>query len=59
MAITEVVGYKNGQIELNTLYEFVEDENSTLEKVSGSLKRTKNKLQNDFKLKLMGYKGEI
>lgn len=30
MAITEVVGIKNGEIELNPLYEFKEDENSTL-----------------------------
>lgn len=59
MEITEVVGYENGQIILNPLYVFEEDENTTLEKVSGSLKRTKNPLRNDFKLKLMGYHGEI
>lgn len=59
MEITEVVGYKDGQIILNPLYKFEEDENSTLEKVSGSLLRTENKMINDFKLKLMGYKGTI
>lgn len=59
MEITEIVGYENGQIILNPLYVFEEDENTTLEKVSGSLKRTKNPLHNDFKLKLMGYRGEI
>ncbi|MCI8669372.1 MAG: CpaF family protein [Lachnospiraceae bacterium] len=59
MEITEVVGYENGQIKLNPLYVFEEDENTTLEKVSGFLKRTKNPLVNDFKLKLMGYRGEI
>lgn len=59
MQITEVVGYENGKIILNPLYIFEEDENSTLDKVSGSLKRTDNKLKNDFKLKLMGYKGDI
>ena len=59
MEITEVVGYENGKIILNPLYVFEEDEESTLDKVSGSLKRTNNKLKNDFKLKLMGYKGEI
>ena len=59
MEITEIVGYENGQIILNPLYVFEEDENTTLEKVSGSLKRTKNPLRNDFKLKLMGYHGEI
>ena len=59
MEICEVVGYENGQIVLNPLYVFEEDENSTLEKVSGSLKRTENKMQNDFKLKLAGIRTEI
>lgn len=54
MEITEVIGYENGEIILNPLYRFEEDENSTLEKVSGTLKRTKNPLQNDFKLRLAG-----
>lgn len=58
MEITEVVGYQNGEILLNPLYVFVEDENSTVEKVSGQLVRTENKIVNDFKLKLMGYRGE-
>lgn len=56
MEITEVVGYEDGKIILNPLYVFVEDENSTLEKVSGQLQRTKNKMQNVFKLQLAGYK---
>ena len=59
MEITEVVGYKDGEIILNPLYVFEEDEKSTLEKVSGSLVRTKNPLQNDFKLKLSGIKTKI
>ena len=46
MEITEVTGYENGQIQLNPLYVFEEDENSTLERVSGGLKRTKNPLVN-------------
>ncbi len=54
MEITEVVGYKNGEILLNPLYVFEEDENSTLQKVSGSLKRTGNPLKNDLKLQLAG-----
>lgn len=57
--ITEVVGYENGRIVLNPLYVFKEDENSTVEKVSGSLKRTDNKLIKDFKLKLAGIYKEI
>ena len=59
MEITEVVGYENGKIILNPLYVFVEDENSTMDKVSGTLQRTENALQNDFKLKLSGIKTEI
>lgn len=54
MEITEVIGYENGEIILNPLYRFEEDENSTMEKVSGSLKRTDNPLKNDFKLRLAG-----
>ncbi len=59
MEITEVVGYENGKIVLNPLYVFEEDECSTLEKVSGNLKRTGNKMKNTFKLQLSGYKTEI
>lgn len=59
MEICEVVGYENGEIILNPLYVFEEDENSTLEKVSGSLNRTKNPMKNDFKLRLAGVKTEI
>lgn len=55
MEISEVTGYENGEIKLNTLYRFEEDENSTLEKVSGSLNRTDNPMINDYKLRLMGY----
>lgn len=59
MEICEIVGYENGQIILNPLYVFEEDEHSTLEKVSGSLLRTENPLINDYKLRLKGYRGTI
>ena len=59
MEITEVVKYENGKIVLNPLYVFEEDEKSTLEKVSGSLKRTNNPMKNTFKLTLSGIKLEI
>lgn len=59
MEISEVVGYENGKVQLNPLYKFEEDENSTLEKVSGSLKRTENKLKNTFKLQLSGFGTDI
>lgn len=59
MEITEVLGYENGKIVLNSLYRFQEDENSTMEKVSGQLMRTENKMQNTFKLRLNGVYQEI
>lgn len=59
MEITEVVGYENGKVILNPLYVFKEDEKSTLDKVSGKLMRTKNKMKNTFKLQLAGIKMEI
>ena len=59
MEITEVVRYENGKIILNPLYVFEEDENSTLDKVSGQLERTSNPMQNTFKLQLSGFKAEI
>ena len=54
MEITEVVGYEAGQVKLNVLYKFEEDEKSTLEKVSGRLNRTENPIVNNFKLLLAG-----
>lgn len=59
LEITEVLDLENGQITLNPLYEFREDENSTLEKVSGSLVRTNNPLRNIIKLQMCGFKTEI
>ena len=59
MEISEVLGYENGEILLNPIYEFIEDETSTLEVVRGKLTRTKNPFRNDHKLRLMGYRGNI
>lgn len=59
MEITEVLGIKDGKIQLNPLYVFKEDENSTIEKVSGHLVRTKNKMQNNLKLQMAGINSEI
>lgn len=58
MEICEVIGYENGQIQLNPLYLFEEDENSTLEVVSGKLNRTKNPMKNIYKLQLAGFSKE-
>lgn len=59
MEICEVVGYENGQIILNPLYVFREDEHSTMQKVSGGLRRTDNPMKNNFKLRLAGIQTEI
>ena len=59
MEICEVTGYENGEIQINPIYQFIEDENSTLEKVSGRLTRTENPFKNDFKLRLSGIKEVI
>lgn len=59
MEISEITGYKDGEIGINPIYRFVEDENSTLEKVSGRLMRTENPFQNDYKLRLSGIKEVI
>ena len=65
LAITEVVRYEpgegneTGRVVLNPLYIFEEDENSTLTRVSGSLKRTENPMINDFKLIMSGIKTKI
>lgn len=49
MEITEIVGLENGKIILNPLFKFEEDEKTTVRKVSGSLKRTHNKMQHPDK----------
>lgn len=56
MEITEIVGYQDGKIVLNPLYVFEEDENSTLEKVSGGLVRTGNPLIHTEKLLVSGHR---
>ncbi|MBR5510158.1 MAG: CpaF family protein [Lachnospiraceae bacterium] len=59
MEICEIVGFENGKIQVNPIYLFVEDENSTLNKVSGKLLRTKNPFINDQKLRMAGINEEI
>ncbi len=53
--ISEVCGVENGEIRLNTLYEFVENEDSTLDNVKGELKRTENAFRNYSKLMAAGF----
>lgn len=59
MEICEVCGYEDGRIRLNPLYRFVEDEGSTLEKVSGCLVRTEHAMENTYKLQLAGIRTVI
>ena len=44
MAISEVVGLENGKVVLNPLFQFEEDEHTTVRKVSGTLNRTANEM---------------
>lgn len=57
--ISEVCEIKNGEIELNKLYEFVEDKSSKLDEVKGELKRTNNEFRNYAKLKAAGINMKI
>ena len=54
MEIVEVVGYESGKYILNPLFKFEEDKYSTNSKVSGSLKRTQNKMVKTLKLVMSG-----
>ena len=58
MEICEVIGYEDGKIILNPIYQFREDSTSTLSHVSGALVRTGNKMKNIFKLQLAGFSKE-
>lgn len=59
MEISEIVGYENGKIIMQPLYKFYEDEKSTLNKVSGQLRRTEYKMVHDEKLRLSGIEVDI
>ena len=54
MEITEVLGYKDGEIMLNPLYIFEETGEDSKGMVIGSLKRTENPLVNRQKAKQRG-----
>nr|WP_235776350.1 CpaF family protein [Robertmurraya massiliosenegalensis] len=53
LAISEVLDVVNGEIQLNPLFEFVE-EGEVDGKVIGCLQPTGNRIRNDFKLKMAG-----
>ncbi|NLI58829.1 MAG: CpaF family protein [Clostridium sp.] len=54
MEITEVVGYKDGNIQLNPLYVFEEEGEDEEKRVIGKLKRTNNQMVKKFKFKMAG-----
>lgn len=59
MEISEITGHEQGEIKINPIYHFVEDENSTIEKVSGRLMRTENPFVKTDKLRMSGIKEVI
>lgn len=59
LEIAEVLGIEDGEIKLNPLYIFEEDENTQMFKVSGSLNRTNNPLKNTLKLIMNGHNPDI
>ena len=54
--ISEIVGMKNGEIQLNRLYEFVEEGETPEGEVIGSLRHTGNVLKDSMKLRMAGIK---
>lgn len=49
MEITEVAALEDGKIRLNPLFQFREDDRTTLKRVSGALERTGNKMEHPDK----------
>jgi pilus assembly protein CpaF len=59
LEITEVLDYKEGNIQLNTLYEFIEEGETKDGKVMGSLRRTDNEMVNTLKFKMAGVSDKV
>lgn len=57
--ITEVVGYENGEFQLNTLYKFVEHGEDKNGRIIGGLERTENPMVNTFKFKMVGISDKV
>lgn len=54
LEITEVVGYENGEIQLNPLYRFVEHGEDENGRIIGGLERTDRPLINKYKFQMAG-----
>lgn len=59
MEITEVVGYENGEIVLNPLYQFEEEGEDENKRIIGGLKRTGNKMVHTFKFRMAGLSDKV
>lgn len=59
MEITEVLGYENGEILLNPIFQFVETGEDNNHKIIGSLQRTENKMINTQKFLSAGLSDKV
>lgn len=59
MEITEVLGFENGEIKLNPIYQFVETGEDENHKIIGSLKRTENAMVNTHKFASAGLSTKV
>lgn len=51
LEIVEVIGYKDGEILINPIYQFIESDDTTIDQVRGQLVRTTNEFHNTAKLR--------
>ncbi|WP_432408056.1 CpaF family protein [Wukongibacter sp. M2B1] len=59
LEISEVLQYKDGEVQLNPLFKFVEDGEAEDKRIIGSLRRTENKMQDTLKFKMAGISLEV
>ena len=59
MEITEVLGFENGEIKLNPIYQFVETGEDENHKIIGSLQRTENAMVNTSKFASAGLSTKV
>ncbi|MBQ7976136.1 MAG: CpaF family protein [Clostridia bacterium] len=59
MEITEVLGFENGEIKLNPIYQFIETGEDENHKIIGSLQRTENAMVNTAKLASAGLSTKV
>lgn len=59
LEISEVVGYKDGKIQLNSLYVFEEEGEDENKKILGKLKRTDNEMIHKSKFRMAGISDKV